>query len=83
MFLGIADRMLRDGSIQKVSIRKAVDSGADINAPDGVVYFDDRYYYFDTNAFRAICRGCHASTRTVLNSIRPLLEGTPIATAAL
>ena len=77
VFLGITDRMLRDGSIPKVSIRKAVDSDADTNSPNGVVYFDDRYYYFDTNAFRAICRECHASTRTVLHSISPLLEGTP------
>ncbi len=77
VFLGVAQRKLQDGSIRKISLRDIAATGTVPVAEDGIVYFDDKFYYFDIKAFRAICRDCHATTRTVLNSIAPLLEGTP------
>ena len=72
VFLGIAGRKLRDGSLALVDIHSASDAD-----PAETVYCSDKFYYFTLEAFRAICRDCHATTRTVLNSIAPLLEGTP------
>ena len=72
VFLGIAGRKLRDGSLALVEIHSASDAD-----PAETVYCSDKFYYFTLEAFRAICRDCHATTRTVLNSITPLLEGTP------
>lgn len=72
VFLGIAGRKLRDGSLALVEICNASDAD-----PAETVYCSDKFYYFTLEAFRAICRDCHATTRTVLNSIAPLLEGTP------
>lgn len=72
VFLGIAGRKLRDGSLALVEIHSASDA-----APAETVYCSDKFYYFTLEAFRAICKDCHATTRTVLNSIAPLLEGTP------
>ena len=72
VFLGIASRKLRDGSLALVENRSASDAD-----PAETVYCSDKFYYFTLEAFRAICRDCHATTRTVLNSIAPLLEGTP------
>ncbi len=77
VFLGVAQRKLQDGSIRKISLRDVVATSSVPDAEDGIVYFDDKFYYFDIQAFRAICRDCHATTRTVLKSIAPLLEGTP------
>lgn len=72
VFLGIAGRKLRDGSLALVEIHRASDAD-----PAETVYCSDKFYYFTLEAFRAICRDCHATTRSVLNSITPLLEGTP------
>lgn len=72
VFLGIAGRKMRDGSLALVEIHSASDAD-----PAETVYCSDKFYYFTLEAFRAICRDCHATTRTVLNSITPLLEGTP------
>ena len=72
VFLGIAGRKMRDGSLALVEIHSASDAD-----PAETVYCSDKFYYFTLEAFRAICRDCHATTRTVLNSIAPLLEGTP------
>lgn len=75
VFLGIASRKMVNASLQLVDIRKATD--ATVQAQPPVVYFNDKFYYFTLEAFRAICRDCHATTRAVLNSIAPLLEGAP------
>lgn len=72
VFLGIAGRKLRDGSLALLEIHSASDAD-----PAETVYCSDKFYYFTLEAFRAICRDCHATTRTVLNSVAPLLEGTP------
>lgn len=73
VFLGIASRKLRDGSLFPVDIRSASDAAV----PAEAIYYNDKFYYFTLEAFRAICRDCHASTQTILNSIAPLLEGAP------
>ncbi len=75
VFLGIASRKMLNDSFQLVNIRKAADAAVQAQPP--VVYYNDKSYYFTLEAFRAICRDCHATTRAVLNSIAPLLEGTP------
>ena len=75
VFLGIASRKMLNASLQLVNIRKAADTAVQAQPP--VVYYNDKFYYFTLEAFRAICRDCHATTRAVLNSIEPLLEGTP------
>ena len=72
VFLGIAGRKMRDGSLALVDIHSASDAD-----PAETVYCSDKFYYFTPEAFRVICRDCHATTRTVLNSITPLLEGPP------
>ena len=78
VFLGIAGRKMRDGSLALVEIHRA----SDID-PAETVYCNDKFYYFTLEAFRAICRDCHATTRTVLNSIAPLLEGTPYCSGSV
>lgn len=75
VFLGIASRKILNSSLQLVNICQAVDAAVQTQPP--VVYFNNKFYYFTLEAFRAICRDCHATTRAVLNSIAPLLEGTP------
>ena len=75
VFLGIASRKMVNASLQLVNICQAVDAAVQTQPP--VVYFNDKFCYFTLEAFRAICRDCHATTRAVLNSIAPLLEGTP------
>lgn len=75
VFLGIASRKMLDHSFQLVDIRKT--ANATVQAQSPVVYYNSKYYFFTQEAFRAICRDCHATTRTVLNSIAPLLEGAP------
>lgn len=75
VFLGIASRKILNSSLQLVHICQAVDAAVQTQPP--VVYFNNKFYYFTLEAFRAICRDCHATTRAVLNSIAPLLEGTP------
>ena len=75
VFLGIASRKILNSSLQLVNICQAVDAAVQTQPP--VVYFNKKFYYFTLEAFRAICQDCHATTRAVLNSIAPLLEGTP------
>ena len=77
VFLGIASRKMLDHSFQLVDIRKTADATAQAQSPAEVVYYNGKFYFFTLEAFRAICRDCHATTRTVLNSISHLLEGAP------
>lgn len=80
VFLGIASRKILNASLQLVNICQAVDAAVQAQPP--VVYFNDKFYYFTLEAFRAICRDCHATTRAVLNSIAPYWKVPPTAAAA-